>query len=803
MKASRGGWIMIIRKVEIKNFRGFNEKTFCFDDKAVVLLAAANGIGKTTMVDAIEWCLTGSIGRLKSAFDARSSNSTDRKNNAKGILKNSEAGEKDKVAVTLWIFDGEKEIILRREQAKDELDENASKVTVDKSEEKAKEFCEKYVNESFYNYHFCDVQKAFNIQSRKRKDIKDLFREFITNYDDQKNIADSLDVFAEDVNRYIQDKTRQKVKNAEIENLQNQVSEAHKEANHILYPEVSFYEGERNDVTSLSKDELNLQKSFVYKCGYKVAEEELFKLVTNENSKQKRSEIRKIDSYWKSMGDSIGKAIEAGLGNDSNTIALLNAKVRKLKDLELTSETIFQDSEDILKLENEGFTKDDFEADKSEIADSEDRIKGINNDIELLSKNNKILEVISKLSTSKKEIVDYRNEEIEKNGTARCPICGSESFATLDDSLLLNEADNYIRQNGEAVSLKEKEKKLLRDKIDELYKKIIDRAKDVVTKEIGNLEVKIGTLKALNDEVQPYFEEVKRIQEIDDTFVIDGLIAEKVSNLLVTVESEILEESEEKQLRDDYQRILDAVGYEYEAEPLKQTYEKVNNLALNAPDVTNFSYDVFVSKINAINSILSDQTLSDLTKKLEEYKTKNNNLDEEIEKLNKLQTTASSRADEIRDIVNQLSEEEYKNVGPAIENYYNKLSRFNYQDGIRIVQKEDGISIVDSKDKNIVNVLSNGQISVFMLAYFFAGISARNKREMMKVYFIDDLTACMDDVNMLAFMDLLKYQMSSKATMDQLFFVTCDDRISKLFKYKMNGHGIELCEFKESDFLLA
>lgn len=47
---------------------------------------------------------------------------------------------------------------------------------------------------------------------------------------------------------------------------------------------------------------------------------------------------------------------------------------------------------------------------------------------------------------------------------------------------------------------------------------------------------------------------------------------------------------------------------------------------------------------------------------------------------------------------------------------------------------------------------------------------------------------------MLAFMDLLKYQMTSKATMEQLFFITCDDRISKLQKYKLSGRGIELCE---------
>ncbi|NBJ80516.1 hypothetical protein D5274_00710 [bacterium 1XD42-94] len=121
-------------------------------------------------------------------------------------------------------------------------------------------------------------------------------------------------------------------------------------------------------------------------------------------------------------------------------------------------------------------------------------------------------------------------------------------------------------------------------------------------------------------------------------------------------------------------------------------------------------------------------------------------------------------------------------------------------EGINIVQENEGISLVDEKGKKIVNVLSNGQISVFMLAHFFAGINARNDRENMKVFFINDLTACMDDVNMLTFMDLLKYQMTSKLTMEQLFFITCDNHISKLLKYKLSGRGIELCELSETDF---
>lgn len=122
-------------------------------------------------------------------------------------------------------------------------------------------------------------------------------------------------------------------------------------------------------------------------------------------------------------------------------------------------------------------------------------------------------------------------------------------------------------------------------------------------------------------------------------------------------------------------------------------------------------------------------------------------------------------------------------------------------DAIDIVLEDNMISIVDEKKKNIVNILSNGQLSVFMLAYFFAGISTRSKTEKCKLYFIDDLTACMDDVNMLAFLDLLKYQMlSEERNMEQIFFVTCDSKICGLLRYKMDGCGIDYCELGEKDF---
>lgn len=791
----------MIRKIRMVNFRGFRNKTMDFKDKSVILLSAANGIGKTTTVDAIEWCLTGDIGRLKTAFDTRSTNETDRKMNTEGILKNRDAGTKESVKVELWLFDGEKEIVLCREQKKDELNSKSSKVMIDKNEERAKAFIQEYVGNSFYNFHFCDVQKSFNIQNKKRKDLEPFFSEFITNYDNQKQIAENLDIFADDVERYIEDKTKQKIPQETIELREEELRKAREDAKQLLYPEVIFFSGEKMEIADLNKDELTAQKTEVKNCGYQMVEKGLFKLVENEKLKSQQIILKKIAFYWETKEESIQCAVEAGFLRDANTIANFEKQLKKLKGLFLSKDTILQDGESVIALKNSIFTQEDFDIDKNELKEKEKKVKNLSDEIELLSKNNKMLKLLSSLSTNKQVVTEYRDTVFEEKGSVRCPICGSESFATMEKELILKEADDYIRQNGEVVKAKENDRSSLQTEIDVLYQKIINCAKTVVEKEQEKLEKEISKLKVLKEEMRPYFDEVQKLQKISKTIDIEGLTSEEVKKMQASVDSALLEKSQEEKEQKNYQQILTVLGYKYENETLQQTYAKVKNLITKSYEVSNFSYDILVSKLNAIDSILANQTLFDQTQKLEADNKKNQKLDIEIKELQKLKTTAIQRAENIREIVEQLSKDEYEKIGPVLGKFYNKLARFNSSDGIKIVQEKDGISLVDNKRKNIVNVLSNGQISVFMLSYFFAGINVRNDREKMKVYFIDDLTACMDDVNMLAFMDLLKYQMSSKATMEQLFFITCDERISKLLKYKLNGHGIELCELLEADFL--
>lgn len=791
---------MIIHKIKMINFRCFQNKTIDFENKSVVLLSAANGIGKTTTIDAIEWCLTGNIGRLKTTFDTRSTNEADRRMNTDGILKNRNAKAKENIIVSLWLFDGEKERILCRSQKKDELNSEFSEVTLDENEEMAKIFIHEYVGNSFYNFHFCDVQKSFNVQNKKRKELKDFFGEFITNYDAQKQIAENLDIFAEDVERYIEDKTKQKVSQDLIKNQKEEFVKTCEEAKKIPYPATIFYPNEKIEIVELNKAELTKQKKEVENCGYLIVEERLFKLIKNEALKNQQRVIKEIVSYWETKSVSIQRAVKAGLWKSIEVITNLEEKLKKLETLCLSKDSILQDGEYILALESAGFTKTDFDADKQKINEKQKKVKALSDEIDLLSKNNKMLKLLSSLLANKQVVIEHRNNIFRKKGAVRCPICGSELFATMEEGLILKEADTYIEENGEVVSIKELDKTTLLNEIEILYQNVINRAKFVVENEEKTLEFKISDLKILKDEIQPYFSEVKELQKTRKEINAENLTAEMAKELLAGVEEQLLGECKEQEIKKGYQQILTVLGYKFENETVQQTYEKVKNIIKKSYVVSSFSYDIFVSKLNAIDSILANKTLSELRKKIEENTEKNKILDTEIKELQKLKDIASQRSKDIRDAVEKLSQDEYKRVGPAIGKFYNKLARFNSNEGINIIPEKEGISLVDNNGKNIVNILSNGQISVFMLAHFFASINVRNDREKMKIYFIDDLTACMDDVNMLAFMDLLKYQMSSKATMEQLFFATCNNRISNLLKYKLDGRGIEFCELLESDF---
>ena len=100
------------------------------------------------------------------------------------------------------------------------------------------------------------------------------------------------------------------------------------------------------------------------------------------------------------------------------------------------------------------------------------------------------------------------------------------------------------------------EKTLSKTKLETFLQKIINETKSKVKKEMMKLEVNIETLKKLKDDVQPYFDMVKRLQKINKGIKINELTAEKATELLLITEQALLEKVEEQKIRDFSEKIL-------------------------------------------------------------------------------------------------------------------------------------------------------------------------------------------------------------------------------------------------------
>lgn len=369
---------------------------------------------------------------------------------------------------------------------------------------------------------------------------------------------------------------------------------------------------------------------------------------------------------------------------------------------------------------------------------------------------------------------------------------------------MLFEADKYIKENNQLVISKSNDRKQVVEQVESAYKELLLFAEQILEKMIAEQKTKKVEYESLKNETAEYFKLRKSVLKIAEGEAAEEKLADLkyVNSRIVDIRSRCLSDSEKTLSRQEYMNILTFLGYRFEDEEECVTTERIKSYLMEEADISNYSYHVFTQKVNAIKSILDNKEYLELNDKLKNALEKNNQIEREREILKELKFKAEERSEKISRLVIQLEKEEYAAVGPNLKKYYKKLARIDAIEAIDIVLEDHLISMIDEKKKNIVNILSNGQLSVFMLSYFFAGITTRSKTEKCKIYFIDDLTACMDDVNMLAFLDLLKYQMLSKEkNMEQIFFVTCDSKICRLLRYKLEGCNIEYCELGEKNFI--
>ncbi len=799
---------MIIQSVEVENFRGIHKtKKFHLENKKFILLSAENGIGKTTLIDAIEWCLTGNIGRLRTAYDFRSTNHEERKMNLDGILKNRNAKNEDSVRVSLEVEQEGNEYIITREQKSDELNAEKSTLTIEDKQHRnpTNSVLEAINDKNFYNYHFCDVQKSFNIQSTQRGKLSDLFSDFISDYQKEKRIAQNLRLFEDDTDRKIKDNVKK------IEDFSNKISERNEQLNKLLeqasfleYNPTLLFEGEQVALLKLSIEELNQQIEKLYYCGYQQAYEKLGTLIENHENEKVLSLLKKLTPILIENGEKVKEAVTLKLDDTDNLLIEIQKKYNQYKEKRMTFENYEELAEDVISFGDSKFNRSYYTQAKNDVKLVCDQIKLLEEELAVLNNGNEIVQTLSSLVSRKQDIISFR-EELTTNGKAvKCPVCGSEQFGIIQDTAILEEAEKYLQENDKIIT----DKKILRSELGKQKKdkiqEIINKGNAVLQQENSKNERELERLRNLKKETQSFFDIAIEFSVLGaKNFSNEALQnLDWVSGQQTKYQSKIIDEVSLKQIQKEIEDIFKIVGYEQKEDKTEEaTKLRIAEYVQSAPVIKQFSISLWIEKINAIKSIKKNSEYTKGKREVQEWEKQQKALEDTNQTMQERKEKASKRAEDIINVVEQLKKAEYNSVGPYLFQFYKKLARVNNIQNIEVSIDGDKISLKDESGKNIVNVLSNGQLSIFMLSYFFGGIVSRGNAERCKIYFIDDLTACMDDINMLNFLDTLKYQLTSSNFMEQVFFASCDDRICRLIKYKLEGCGIEYKELSEEQFL--
>jgi hypothetical protein len=149
-----------------------------------------------------------------------------------------------------------------------------------------------------------------------------------------------------------------------------------------------------------------------------------------------------------------------------------------------------------------------------------------------------------------------------------------------------------------------------------------------------------------------------------------------------------------------------------------------------------------------------------------------------------------------------MKNDEVEGVAPYLFRIFSKLVKHSTLDGFQLhgneaKAKDTKMMFTDKKHTPILNIISDGQLGAFMLSYLFGNAFRRREVGDFHCYFVDDITNSMDDINLVSFIDMIKYQLASSRNINsrntaihQFFFSTCDGNLKRLFKYKMDGFEI-------------
>ncbi|HHY26719.1 MAG TPA: AAA family ATPase [Desulfitobacterium dehalogenans] len=800
---------MIITKVKIFNFKIFKSEEFDFGENKMILLTGANGFGKTTIIDAIEWCLTGDISRLKNSYEERNSTQAEkgRADNKKGIIKNNSCLSNDKIKVVITLKVGETEINIFREQLEDDLYASTKLEFIEDVPQELKDKIKEYTSkDKFYSYHICDINKSQNFLNSDRQEIKKKFQDFIKPHPLADSLSMKLDEFQNKVSEKIVELKEKKSKQESIiTTMKADIDTLKADLKTLDYPQVRFFDEENLVVVKENIDKIIEQLNKIKLSGYITINSKVNDAIDYFENKQKTKKINELITMIEEKQEYINISIKNNY-YDYERIEKIDIDIKNVSNKQHQIENA-KNISDIDKLIDSDYyieINDEISKYKNKIMKIVEELNSLRSEINQREKGNEIITALSNLVVSKEGIFKYKNEE----NRLKCPLCGSEErFSKISAmSELAIEAETYLNQNqADLVNKKEKEKetqKKLNSSFEQFKQFIIEQLSSKLT--LYQNEKALFT--SCHESTQEFFSKLKELKIPINEEYKNELLKKRVDLKIVNYDEGMYNSD-----LDLVRKVLTVLEYEtnlseFTIEKLKRIQLDMKQLCKEVFDVYNFSFEKFHKKILFVNNILNNNKISEKEKLLKEYSDKDISIDLELQRLEKLKVRAKELRSEIETKKTDIEKLELEAVGPYLYKIFSKvirhtkITKFNFKRDSSS-RGPGGATLSDQNANNILNILSQGQLGVLVLSYFFANMFKRKSETNFKSYFVDDITNCMDDMNVLTFVDIIKYQLYQKeGVINQLFFSTCDDDLEELIKHKMESFGIGWINFKFNSY---
>lgn len=760
-----------IKKLYIKNFKIYSEKTIDFEDKNLLVLDGPNGFGKTSIFDAIELLFTGKIRRYEKTksilIDGR------KKRNENPFYHINGDGEKIIIKVLIE-FEGNDYVIARvNKNIKDstinfkqfELYNLSDFDDVPSEDNKTTDdffvslLGENYKSDfEFVNY--VEQEETFYYLKSSEKDKKENIN-YLFNTKEFNEKIEKLNVIRDRLNDSINGD------NGLLEQIDNtskqleDIKESYKSSDGIEYIKLFkdkniLWDNEKIDFTTITYNEILGGDDGVLN--------QLTDLVINKDEFLKEIQNSEIYDIYE---------------DDENLSSFLDYEYFRVKESILKEERIIYN--EFLKIENEfrefqidkvlegsydlsEYILEKFTEDKIFI-EYTGKLYDLKNEI---SNSNNISIIFTRLISARELLINHSIEyhkEIKDDGT--CPLCGFDWITS--EELLKNfekqkEDLELVNQNiDQSLKIKIEDLKSFFDEkllveIQSILKELL-YDKDFFKQDFFQLELKRHHtfIKVKLDEFKIDYKELISKNVNQDNSENLELLKEKLTEKINSYSPELIKPF----FKDIFDYFLDSKKVNLK----EMTIELVNN----KKRFVNFCYSIFQSEL------------------LKDYETKLKFLLEKKEKLirplNKIQSILTIMNKSLDWYNNQL----IKDIEVLFHIYSGRIVQdFQGGLGLFIIVDGTGIKFVTSPDKtyDAVFSMSTGQLSALVLSFT---LSLNKKYSKSKMLLIDDPVQSMDDINTAGFVEVLRNDFGDR----QIVFSTHEHTMSTYIRYKFKKFGIE------------